>query len=97
MHPVSQTTGPSYSSSAPNATYTRKVVKAAQDFEAVLLTSLFGSLEKTFTSIGAKSSDPGSNDYQYMGAQALGSSLAASGGIGIARMIVRNLLGKNRE
>jgi len=92
MHPVSLTAGPSSSSSTPDAAYVRKVVKAARDFEAVLLTSLFGSLEKTFTAIGAKNTDPGSNDYQYMGAQALGSSLAASGGIGIAGMIVHNLL-----
>ncbi len=92
MHPVSLTAGPSSSSSTPDAAYVRKVVKAARDFEAVLLTSLFGSLEKTFAAIGAKNTDPGSNDYQYMGAQALGSSLAASGGIGIAGMIVHNLL-----
>jgi Rod binding domain-containing protein len=100
MHPVSLTAASSSSSSSsslslssvPDAAYARKVVKAARDFEAVLLTSLFGSLEKTFTAIGAKSTDPGANDYQYMGAQALGSSLAASGGIGIASMIVHNLL-----
>ena len=98
MHPVSLTAVASSSSSSPDALYARKVIKAARDFEAVLLTSLFGSLEKTFTAIGAKSTDPGSNNYQYMGAQALGSGLAASGGIGIATMIVRNLLEKkNRE
>jgi|HubBroStandDraft_5_1064220.scaffolds.fasta_scaffold1516092_1 Rod binding domain-containing protein len=97
MHPVSSTAGLSSSSSAPDAAYMRKVVKAARDFEGVLLTSLFGSLEKTFSEIGAKSTDPGANDYQFMGAQALGSSLAASGGIGIARMIVHNLQSRNPE
>jgi Rod binding domain-containing protein len=92
MHTVPLAAGPLSSSSTSDAAYVRKVVKAARDFEAVLLTSLFGSLEKTFTAIGAKSTDPGANDYQFMGAQALGSGLAASGGIGIAGMIVHNLL-----
>lgn len=90
MHLVSPTAGAL--PATPDPAYMRKVVKAARDFEAVLLTSLFGSLEKAFTALGTKNSDPGSDDFQYMGAQALGSSLAASGGIGIAKMIVHDLL-----
>lgn len=65
-----------------------KAEKAAQDFESVLLGSLLQSLQKSF--IG-KSEDgaAGSDNYSVMGAQALASAMSAQGGIGIARMILR--------
>jgi Rod binding domain-containing protein len=69
----------------------RKIVRAARDFESVLLGSVFGALEHTFSELGGKPSDPGSENYQAMAMQALGKRLAASGGVGIANMIVRNL------
>ncbi len=67
-----------------------KVEKAAQDFEAVLLGSLLETVEKTFSGFG-EDSCPGSGDYSYMGVQALAAEMAAHGGIGIGRMIVRQL------
>jgi Rod binding domain-containing protein len=72
--------------------YNRKVLRAAREFEAQLIGSVFGSLEKTFTSIGAPESDPGAENYQAMAMQALGQGLAAKGGIGIASLISRHLL-----
>ncbi len=68
----------------------RKVEKAAQDFEAVLLGSLLEAVEKTFSGFGEENTS-GSGDYRYMGVQALASEMAAQGGIGIGRMIVRQL------
>lgn len=67
-----------------------KTEKAAQDFEAVLLGSLLESVEKTFSGFG-DDAPLGSSDYSYMGVQALASGLAANGGIGIARMILKQL------
>jgi|SRR5579863_721971 len=72
--------------------YNRKVLRAAREFEAQLLGSVLGSLEKTFTAIGTPSSDPGAENYQAMAMQALGKSLAAAGGVGIASLIARHLL-----
>ena len=67
---------------------TAKAEKAAQDFEGVLLGSLLESLQKTFAGTpGGDSSE--NNSYAAMGAQALASTMAARGGIGIAQMILR--------
>ena len=52
-----------------------RVAKATQDFEALLLTSLLAPLEKSFSAVPGESSAPaGSEDYGYMGVQALASS-----------------------
>ena len=69
-----------------------RVAKATQDFEALLLTSLLAPLEKSFSAVSGESSAPaGSEDYGYMGVQALASALAGTGGIGIARLVLRQL------
>lgn len=65
-----------------------KAEKAAQDFEAVLLTSLLDSLQKSFAGTADESS-AGSDSYAAMGTQALASAISAHGGIGIAGMILR--------
>ena len=65
-----------------------KAQKAAQDFESVLLASLLESLQKSFAG-SAESDTAGSDNYALMGTQALASAMSAQGGIGIARMILR--------
>jgi Rod binding domain-containing protein len=67
-----------------------KSEKAARDFESVLLTSLFDSLEKSFA-FDPQDSTPGAGDYRLMGTRALAEAVAAGGGIGIARLILRHL------
>jgi Rod binding domain-containing protein len=67
-----------------------KTENAARDFEAMLLTSLLDSLEKTFC--GASDAGfAGADDYRLMGTQALAAAVAAGGGIGIARLILRHM------
>jgi Rod binding domain-containing protein len=61
--------------------------KAAREFEAHLLGSLLESLEKTFASVPGENLMPGSDDYNYLGTQALSQALAAQGGFGIAALI----------
>jgi len=67
-----------------------KSEKAARDFESLLLTSLFDSLEKTFTG-ESQDSTPGSANYRMMGTRALAEAVAAGGGVGIADFILRHL------
>lgn len=69
-----------------------KAEKAACEFESVLLTSLFDSLQKSF-SFDAKDDSPGASDYRMMGMQALAEAISKGGGIGIARLIVSHLQG----
>jgi Rod binding domain-containing protein len=69
-----------------------KAEKAACEFESVLLTSLFDSLQKSF-SFDAKDDSPGASDYRMMGTQALAEAISRGGGIGIAQLIVSHLQG----
>ena len=65
--------------------------KAARDFEAMLLTPVLDSLQKTFAGDSGNSKTPGASDYRLMATQALAQSIAARGGIGIAHLILRHL------
>src|SRR5271157_2919129 len=78
------------SASLPSAKAIGKSEKAARDFEAVLLTPVLDSLEKTFSG-SEDSKTPGASDYRLMGTQALAQAMAARGGIGIARLILRHM------
>ena len=65
--------------------------KAARDFEALLLTPVLDALQKTFAGDSEDSKTPGASDYSAMGTQALAQAIAARGGIGIARLVLRHL------
>jgi Rod binding domain-containing protein len=65
---------------------------AALEFESVLLQTLLEPLEKSFSTLPGKDDLSGGDNYHYLGTQALASSLAQSGGLGLARMMVRSLL-----
>jgi Rod binding domain-containing protein len=73
-----------------------KIEKAGKDFESVLLGSWLQQAEQTFAKVpggdGAEDDDDSSKDqFQGIAMQALAGSLTASGGIGIAKMITKNL------
>jgi len=68
-----------------------KALRAARQFETLLLANLLGPLERTFSAIGGEEKTPGSDAYQSLGMQAIASILANHGGIGIADMIARSL------
>jgi len=82
---------PAFVPSTPAAQHARKIAKAAHEFEAVLLNSLLAPLEKTFSSLPGKQTDAVSDNYESLGMQALTSSLAARGGVGLADMIIKSL------
>jgi Rod binding domain-containing protein len=64
-----------------------KARNAAQQFEAVLITSLLESLQKSFADTTGETSS-GNDNYGAMGTQALATAMSAHGGFGIARMIL---------
>jgi Rod binding domain-containing protein len=70
----------------------RSAVHAAREFEAVLLNTVLGALEKSFSSLPGKDPDASADNYQSLGMQALATGLAARGGVGIAKMITHSLL-----
>ncbi|MGC2193117.1 MAG: rod-binding protein [Terriglobales bacterium] len=67
-----------------------RIVKAAQEFEAQLLSTLLGPLEQSFSAVPG--TEAGADDYRYMGIQALAGALSGSGGMGIADLLVRQLV-----
>jgi len=89
IHDVSILT--SHTTAAPTAEHARKITKAAQEFEAVLLNTLLGPLQHTFSSLPGKEADAIADNYHSLGMQTLASNLAAKGGVGIAAMIIKSL------
>jgi Rod binding domain-containing protein len=76
------------------ATENAKIEKSATDFESILLGSWLQQAEQSFGSLpGAEDDDADSGKDQYTGIamQALGASMTAAGGIGIAKMISKSL------
>ena len=67
-----------------------KLVKAAQDFEAILLSTWLDKLEESYAG-GDDATDPGHGTLAAMGTEAIASALAARGGIGIAKMLLQHL------
>jgi Rod binding domain-containing protein len=73
----------------------KKIEKSAKDFESILLGSWLQQAEQSFGSLPGTDDeeDPasGKDQFQGMAMQALGASMTASGGIGIAKMISASL------
>ena len=75
---------------AENSTPSPKLVKAAHEFEAILLQSWLEKMNQSFVGEGG-SLDPGHDTMSSLGTQAIAQAMAARGGIGIASMILRQL------
>jgi len=77
---------PAADSSAPSP----RLVKAAHEFEAILLQSWMEKMNQSF--VGESGSlDPGHDTMSSLGTQAIAQALSARGGIGIASMILRQI------
>jgi Rod binding domain-containing protein len=77
------------------ATTNSKIEKSAKDFESILLGSWLQQAEQSFGSLPGgddeDDADAGKDQFQGMAMQSLGTSMTASGGIGIAKMISKQL------
>jgi len=68
-----------------------RTAKAAREFEAQLIGTVLESMEKTFAALPGQDAIAGEDDYNYLGTQALASTVAGAGGFGIARLICQHL------
>ena len=79
----------------PAATENSKIEKSAKDFESILLGSWLQQAEQSFGSLPGGDddgdADAGKEQFQGMAMQSLGTSMTAAGGIGIAKMIAKQL------
>jgi len=74
----------------------RKLRQSAQEFEAILLQSWLEKMNQSFVG-SSESQDPAHDTVSSLGTQAIASALAGRGGIGIARMLLRQLQPSGRE
>jgi Rod binding domain-containing protein len=72
-----------------------KIEKSAKDFESILLGTWLEQAEQSFGSLPGgddeEDEDPGKEQFQGIAMQSLGSAMTAAGGIGIAKMIAKQL------
>jgi len=82
-------------SASASSTNNAKIEKSAKDFESILLGSWLQQAEQSFGSLpgGDEDGDEDSGKEQFQGIamQSLGSAMTNSGGIGIAKMISKQL------
>jgi len=69
-----------------------RALKAGAEFEAVLLNTIFGELERSFSQLPGSKVEHATEAYGGLGMQALSSGLTRSGGIGLSRMISQALV-----
>lgn len=62
---------------------------ASQDFESILLTTLFSSLQESFSSYDG--SDPAAESLRDAGVQQLAAAVSKRGGFGLSRIMERAL------
>ena len=76
-------------------TANEKIEKSAKEFESILLGSWLQQAEQSFGSLPGgdddDDADAGKEQFQGMAMQSLGTSMTAAGGIGIAKMISKQL------
>jgi len=80
-----------HTASSPETPAHRKLRKAAQDFEAILISQLLGDFKTGFSSLTGDAPLAGSDTLNSLALQAMSSALASRGGLGIGQMLVRQL------
>lgn len=83
------------SANGTGASASPKLVKAAHEFEALLLQSWLEKMNQSFAGESGNL-DPAHDTVSSLGTQAIAQALAARGGIGIASMLLRQL-GRNAQ
>ena len=77
------------------STENSKIEKSAKDFESILLGSWLQQAEQSFASLPGgdddSDADTGKEQFQGIAMQSLGEAMTAAGGIGIAKLIARQL------
>jgi Rod binding domain-containing protein len=69
----------------------KKLCKAAQDFEGMLISQLLGDFTSGFSSLSGDAPMAGSETLNSLAVQTLSSAMAGRGGFGIGKMLVHQL------
>ncbi|MGA2812889.1 MAG: hypothetical protein ABSG16_15920 [Candidatus Acidiferrum sp.] len=68
-----------------------KLRQAAQQFESMLMSSLWKSMKSSFDEDDDDASDPATATMQDWGMEAMASAVGKAGGLGIGRLIMKDL------
>lgn len=74
-----------------NPSQDEKLRKATEQFESMLVSTLWKDMVKTFADPGSGSDEPGFDTMRDLSLRAMTTALAASGGIGISRMLYQQI------
>jgi Rod binding domain-containing protein len=69
----------------------KKLRKAAQDFEGILISEMWEKFSESFTGLGGETPLAGSDTMNSLAVQTLSAAIAKSGGLGIGKMLVNAL------
>jgi len=69
----------------------RKLLSAAQDFEAMLLAAWWEQMQNSFLTSADEEREAGAATLGWMGLQAMATAVAKAGGLGIADVLVKGL------
>jgi len=69
----------------------KKLVKAAQEFEGILISQILGNFQKGLSSLDGDSSSPAPDTLNSLAIQTLSEALARNGGLGLGQMIIHQL------
>jgi len=83
--------GAASAGSATETTAHKKLVKAAKEFEGILISQLLGEFKVGLSSLSGDTPLAGSDTLNSLAIQTLSGALASSGGLGIGRMLVHQL------
>jgi Rod binding domain-containing protein len=77
--------------SSPESPAHKKLRKAAQEFEGILISQLWGEFQTSLSSLSGDAPLVGSDTLNSLAIQTLSTALAGRGGLGIGRMLVHQL------
>jgi Rod binding domain-containing protein len=81
----------SSASGQPETSAHKRLRKAAQEFEGILISQLLGKIDMGFSSLAGDSPMAGSETLNSLAAQTLSGAMASRGGFGIGKMLVHQL------
>lgn len=79
------------SSSIANTPQDRKLRKAAAEFEGMLLSSLWKSMQSTFATSDEEPADPAHDTLSDLGMQTMAGAVGKAGGLGLGKLILKHL------
>ena len=76
---------------SPESPAHKKLRKAAQEFEGMLISQLLGEFKVGFSTLGGETPMAGSETLNSLAIESLSTALARRGGLGIGQMLVHQL------